>query len=142
MALPKELGMSIDQEELKVLMEALAIKKQERSRQFEAADIPAQINALKKHYKEFTSQEEAGINVGSLVVWKEGLKNRKRPAYGEPAIVISVAENADDALFDPGNDSGSPYFREPLTVQLGIIDSDGEMSMYYFDKRRFRPFGA
>lgn len=135
------MAMTMDPEELKLMMEAMALKKQERAKTFEKENIPSHIDSLKKFYSVFTNQAEDKIKVGDLVVWKDGLKNRKRPSYAEPAIVISVADDHDDALYDPGNESGSPYFREPLTIQLGIIDSDGEMSMYYFDKRRFRAFG-
>jgi hypothetical protein len=74
---------------------------------------------------------------GHLVRWKPGLKNRERPAYGEPAIVRSVI---DPPLFDPSAVSaGSPYFQEPLSLVVGI-QFDGEFSEFRVDGRRFKPF--
>lgn len=132
---------NIDAEELKLLMSAMNLSKEERSKAFDDEDIPKHIDRLKRYYSVLTNKAEDKIEVGGLVVWKEGMKNRKRPLYDEPAVVIQLADSEDDAHFDPSNDSGSSYYREPLTIQLGVIDSDGELSLYYFDRRRFRPFG-
>ena len=52
---------------------------------------------------------------GQFVKWKPGLKNRKFPDYGEPAIVTAILPSP---IFDPGEVSaGSPYFQEPLNVR-------------------------
>src|SRR5271165_5362677 len=59
---------------------------------------------------------------GQFVMWKPGLKNRKFPDYGEPAIVTAVLPTPQ---FDPGEiTAASPYFQEPLTVVLGIYRDD------------------
>ena len=42
-------------------------------------------------------------------------------------------------MIDAGNDSGSPYFREPLDIVLGFVDGDGDFITYHFDSRRFAP---
>jgi len=73
---------------------------------------------------------------GDVVQWKPGLKNRKRPDYGEPAIVISTL---DTPIFDASEEAGSPYFHEPLTVVLGVVDPDGDLILFHFDGRRFEP---
>lgn len=76
-----------------------------------------------------------------LVTWKPGLKNRRAPAYGIPAIVISVL---DEPLFDTEQESGSTYFREPLDLVLGLLwDCDpgrGDFVTFHFDSRRFQPW--
>lgn len=78
------------------------------------------------------------FKAGDLVRWKPGLKNRKRPAEGEPAIVFEVL---DTPLFDPDSDgAGTPYFREPLSIMLGVLDDDGDFLTFHFDARRFEPF--
>jgi hypothetical protein len=71
---------------------------------------------------------------GQLVKWKPKLKNRKRPAYGEPAIVVDVL---DTPVFDGKEEAGSAYFREPLDIILGVIDVDGDFATFHFDSRRF-----
>jgi hypothetical protein len=132
--------MPINPEELRLYLEAMNREKEERSREFPSDKVAGLIDTLRKNYRTFLDGAEKEIQVGQMVVWKDGMKNRKRPQYKEPAIVIQVAEEAGDAHIDPSNDSGSPYYREPLTIQLGLLDDDGEMTLYYFDKRRFRPF--
>lgn len=73
---------------------------------------------------------------GQLVCWKPELKNRKYPAYGECGVVVSILQ---EPVMDAGNDSGSPYFREPLDIVLGFVDGDGDFITYHFDSRRFAP---
>ena len=74
---------------------------------------------------------------GQMVKWKPGLKNRKFPEYGEPAIVTAVLPNP---TFDPSEvTAGSPYFQEPLTFVLGTYRDD-EFLEFRLDSRRFEPF--
>ena len=43
--------------------------------------------------------------------------------------------------FDTDRDSGSPYFREPLDMVVGVIEErEGSLLCFYVDKRRFKPF--
>lgn len=87
----------------------------------------------------FTKFNEAYIfTPGSLVCWKDGLKNRKLPAYDEPAIVVSVTDGAETSISDKGPET--PYYKEPLDLQLAIIDNDGDFVVYHYDKRRFKPW--
>jgi hypothetical protein len=75
---------------------------------------------------------------GDLVTWKAGLKNRRVPRYGEPAVVVSVL---DAPVLDSEQESGSTYFRDPLDLVLGVIwDRDpgrGDFVTFHFDGRRF-----
>jgi hypothetical protein len=73
---------------------------------------------------------------GQFVKWKPGLKNRRFPDYGEPAIVTAILPSP---TFDPGEvTAGSPYFQEPLTFVLGTY-RDGEFLEFRLDCRRFEP---
>ena len=74
---------------------------------------------------------------GQLVKWKNGLKNKHLPKENQPAIVLEVLEGTIDQL---ERDSGSPYFREPLDIVLGVTDEDGDFMMFHFDQRRFEPY--
>ena len=74
---------------------------------------------------------------GDLVQWKPGLKNKRRPADGEPMIVVEVL---DEPAMDTEKSSGSPYFREPLDLVGAIRDDDGDFMILHYDKRRFEPF--
>ncbi|WP_150428428.1 hypothetical protein [Dechloromonas sp. CZR5] len=90
-----------------------------------------------EHYKTFSDGSESSLHPGMLVKWKQGLKNRKRPRPNEPAVVIEIL---DKPFYDEENGSGTPYFREPMNLVLGMVDDDGEFIIYHYDKRRFRPF--
>lgn len=61
------------------------------------------------------------FKVGDIVTWKPGLSNRRYPKNGAPAVVMEVLETS---VLDRERDSGSPYFREPLDVLLGVFAED------------------
>ncbi|MBK1618471.1 hypothetical protein CKO42_08475 [Lamprobacter modestohalophilus] len=80
---------------------------------------------------------------GDLVCWKPGLKNRRVPAYGAPAVVLEVL---DQPITDGETESGSTYFREPLSLVLGLFwDRDqgrGDFVAFHFDGRRFEAWNT
>jgi hypothetical protein len=65
-----------------------------------------------------------------------GLKNRRVPRYGRPAVVVAVL---DTPVRDSERESGSTDFREPLDWVLGVIwDEDptrGEFVTFHYDTR-------
>lgn len=91
---------------------------------------------LRELYSRFA--ETYDFHLGDLVQWKDGLKNKRLPAYRQPAIVV---ETLDVPVRDP-KDAGSAYFREPLDFVLGVVDTDGDFLLFHFDKRRFEPFDS
>ena len=73
---------------------------------------------------------------GQFVAWKPGLKNRKFPDYGEPAIVTAVMSAP---VYDPDEaSSASPYLQEPLSIVVGV-HWDDEFLEFRIDGRRFEP---
>jgi hypothetical protein len=80
--------------------------------------------------------EPHDLKPGDFVEWKPGLKNRKRPNYGEAAVVVEVLEKP---IVNTKFDSASSYFNEPLDLVIGLFDRDEELIIFHFDKRRFRP---
>ncbi|EIC22785.1 hypothetical protein [Thiorhodovibrio frisius] len=80
---------------------------------------------------------------GDLVTWKPGLKNRRVPRSSQPAVVLEVLS---EPAFDSEKNSGSPYFREPLDLVLGLFVEDGphrgDFLNWHFDSRRFQPWPA
>lgn len=91
---------------------------------------------LQTLYQRLTNSRQKALRPGMLAVWKLGLKNRRFPRYGEPAIVVEVL---DPPILDHENESGSTYYREPLDLLLGILHKDGDFLVYHFDSRRFQP---
>lgn len=86
--------------------------------------------------RRFSAQPLRGFKPGQIVQWKPGMRNRRLPKYGEPAIVMEVLN---PAVFDNDvNSHGSNLYHEPLTLVLGIIDpDDGEYLCLHYDGRRF-----
>lgn len=95
--------------------------------------------ALRTRYRLFSQTHR--FAPGDLVTWKPGLKNRRIPRYGQPAVVVALLEPPG---LDQEEESGSTYFREPLDLVLGVVwDRDpgrGEFVTFHFDSRRFQPW--
>lgn len=92
--------------------------------------------AVRERLQVFSKKHE--FRPGMLVEWKPGLRNKKRPAYGEPAVVVEVLS---DPALSTNDESGSQYFREPLDLIVGVLDPDGDFVLFHYDGRRFQPFG-
>lgn len=92
------------------------------------------VNELRAKYQEFQAQPDEPFQVGQIVRWKEGLRNKRAPRYGQPAVVVEILTKPER---DKTKDSGSAYFNEPLDIVLGFLDEDGDFVTYHFDSRRF-----
>jgi len=88
-------------------------------------------------------ERRSPLNPGTVVRWKPGLKNRRWPHYGQPAIVLEVLQSP---ILDHREEMGSAYFREPLDVVLGLLIDDpevrGDLFTFHYDSRRFEPWTA
>lgn len=117
-------------------MEQLERKRQENTPmpRAEADKISGKLSELHKRLK---NDPIDNLSEGQLVQWKEGLRNKRRPRYGEPAVLVEFLKSP---VFDEENGSGSAYFHEPLDVVLGFLDDDGDFVLFHYDKRRFKPF--
>jgi len=87
---------------------------------------------------------EDDFQIGDIVTWKEEfLKNKGRPNLDEHAIVVDTYDNFRKKfhvgeVFDPEPNPGSPYFREPLTLNIGIFGPGNEFACFWVDGRRFK----
>jgi len=93
---------------------------------------PRKITQLRERFELLNAVEH--FEVGDIVTWKEGLRNKKHPEPGTAALVVKVF---DEPLADTGAGAGSPYFNEPLGMIIGIIDDDGDFLCFHSDVRRF-----
>ncbi|MBP7533152.1 MAG: hypothetical protein KA783_01805 [Chitinophagales bacterium] len=114
------------------LEQEIAEMLKERYRNRKIDNLPDHLNKLKVAYAVFSQPNN--LKKGDIVVWKKGLKNKLRPAQDEPCIVIEVL---DTPLHDIAKESGTAYFNEPLDLVIGVLDSDGDFAVFYYDKRRF-----
>lgn len=81
--------------------------------------------------------KEYSFKIGDCVKWKEGLKNKTIPEYGQPCIVMDIVN---PPLFDKESSSGSPYFNEELDIKVGIVDEDDDFMIFYLDSKRLEYF--
>ena len=96
------------------------------------------VEARKRMLKQLAERldEHHVFRKGQFVVWKAGLKNKSKPDYGEPAIVTGVYPSP---IYDQTeNSSASPYFREPLSLVIGVYYDD-DLVEFRVDGRRFAP---
>ena len=93
---------------------------------------------LKECFRTFSQKNE--FVPGGIVVWKDDMRNRRNPAYGQPAIVVEVLEKPlMDYPSDERNHAGTMFFHEPLDMGIGLLDDDGDWYVVYVDSRRFKP---
>lgn len=94
------------------------------------------VEPLREALQQF--QVQHNFQVGDIVRWKNGMKNRKKPVYGEPAVVVEYVHDNPILLTERGAET--PYFREPLNLLLGLLDEDNDFVVYHYDSRRFEPW--
>lgn len=77
------------------------------------------------------TEAQPAFKVGDVVTWKDGLRNKRLD--GE----LIVTEVLETPIHDPVEQAGSPYFREPLSIKVAYLDSDGDLIEAHVDSRRF-----
>lgn len=80
--------------------------------------------------------QEHSFKKAQIVKWKNGLRNKRYPFENQPAIVVDILN---PPLINE-EDSGTPYFREPMDILLGFIHEDGDFDVLHYDSRRFEPY--
>jgi len=76
--------------------------------------------------------EKHTFTPGQIVEWKRGMKNKR---VDGPFVVVEVLS---DPVLGMTDESGPPYFREPLDILLGHCDNVGDFVVYHYDSRRFQ----
>lgn len=88
------------------------------------------VEKLRKRKASFL-EEKHTFSVGDIVMWKDGLKNKRLPAYGEPCIVLKVHE-------EPIIDEDDVSDLEELDVKIGIISPDDDFLCFNYDSARLK----
>ena len=131
--LQKSVDSSEDKEKILRILEEFADSSSQRDYD---PNGEKKIEPLKELFLKFSKKHQ--FKSGDIVKWKNSLKNRKRPRYGEPGIVLRFDSSPKLFIEDKGPET--PYYKEPLDLVLGLLDADGEFDIYHFDSRRFEPF--
>jgi hypothetical protein len=77
------------------------------------------------------------FEVGQILKWKKGMKNRFRPDYEMPVVVIEILTAP---IISEDEEFYSPYFREKIDIIIGLNDDDDEFVFIHCDRNRFEPF--
>lgn len=93
------------------------------------------IDLLRKRLADL--QNKHNFKPGDLITWKEGMRFKKFPEEGYPAIVIEVL---DEPIMDTHSEPSGPYYREMFDIIFGICDDDGDFVTYYGGSRCYRPW--
>jgi hypothetical protein len=117
-------------EQLQPLLNAKTVKQRESQFQKAEANIVnvAKEKLLTEAFNQYNIHQ--AFQVGALIQWKMGMKNRPKPNYNEPAIVMNVLPTPID----------SPVNTEKLDIKLGLILENGEFALFLYDKNRFEPY--
>lgn len=102
---------------------------------FEAAPDTIASEALRRSYDTYAVRHE--FRPGDLVTWKRSLRNKMSPPPGGVGIVVEVLPTT---RFDQHEEPHTAYFREPLDIRIGLVDADGDFTIFHFDKQRFEPY--
>lgn len=98
--------------------------------------LPQKPDVLKARYEKYVVQHD--LKPGDLVQWKEGMKNRRNPEYGQPVVLVEILSGKRSEV----TDSGTPYYNEPLDAAIGIVDNDGDFLIYHMNLKRLEPYRA
>jgi len=75
------------------------------------------------------------FRTGDMVVWKDGMKNKMRPAYGQPVVVVELIN-----LRNTSEHYGSQHWGQPETIRCAFVDNDGEFLTFPCDGNRFKHY--
>lgn len=122
----------MDKDKLLSLLERVAVKSETDA---EPIYDDNYVSTLTERYRLFLNKHS--FHEGQVVKWKEGLRNRRLPKENQPAIVYEIFS---EPLTQTEKDAGTPYFREPLDIALGVLGNEGELLIFHYDSRRFEPY--
>lgn len=128
----KLLSASDEQSDNEQILRAIIARIANDSSNKQIIDIEKHISILKDSVRKYN--QETIFKIGDIVQWKEGLKNKKRPQYGEPCIVVEILDNP---ISDNEAPIESPYYSEKLDIKLGLLADNGEFFTFHYDKNRF-----
>ena len=120
--------------DLSSLIDELAEKKMQQGRRGTTDEYRTRLVSLCE-----SLLRQSSFASGQLVTWKKGLKNKRRPQYDEPVVVVEIL---DAPVLDEDQNPGSAYFREPLDLVVGMLDEDDDFVLYHVDSRRFEHIQA
>ncbi|MCK5525241.1 MAG: hypothetical protein KAI83_19100 [Thiomargarita sp.] len=93
------------------------------------------LQKLEEKAKLFLSKAHNRFYSGDIIQWKKGLRNKRYPNEEQPAYVI---QQLGRPITQTEKEPGSPYYQEPLDLELAVLDQEGDLVTFYYDSRRFQ----
>lgn len=121
---------------LSVIAELMSDEGEERTRTL-GTPFEAQAKDLTDRFR--AMQPEHQFKPGDLVQWRGGLKNCKRPAYGQPAVVLGLLPGA---MADESSCSGRGYYGESADLRVGFTDAEGDFMSFGASSQRMEPYSG
>jgi Uma2 family endonuclease len=128
----KLLASSDEQSDNEQILRAIIAQVTNDSSNKQIIDVEKHISILKESVEKYN--QDYNFNIGDILQWKDGLKNKKRPQYGEPCVVVEILDNP---ISDNEAPIASPYYLEKLDIKLGLLADNGEFFTFHYDKNRF-----
>lgn len=92
------------------------------------------LEEAKKQVRQYNDKEY--FVSGDLVTWKEGMKNKKYPDYGEPVVVLEIFPAVRSA------DGHDAYSCEPIDMRCIVLKEaeSGQFVTFTYDSSRFTTY--
>jgi hypothetical protein len=107
-------------------------------RPFPSAQAEAQASMLVDLLSRLLTVPDSAFKLGAILQWKQGLRNRGIPEYGQPAIVMDAS--FEPIILDEAEFKGRPVCMERLDIQIGVVDEHGGLETIHVDSRRLEPY--
>ena len=85
------------------------------------------IEKLKNRHTSLSNRVQ--FKEGDIVIWKQGLKNKRLPLYNQTGIVIKIN--------NPAIEDRDASYSETLDFKVGFISPDDEFIAFNYDSSRF-----
>ena len=131
------------------LLGALLIGKALSERGAPTTDPPVTLETIERHYRSYI--EPSVLKPGDIVVWKDGMCDRNMPKEEDCAVVVAVYDHpplprnectsvTEKKKWQKSESSIVKHYliSEPVTIALGVLDSDHDLQVFHFDRNRFR----
>ncbi len=110
------------------MLNALDQEEDEIKKEEEAPYIKEPTKYLEELGKRQKSYEDAAtFSMGNIIIWKDGMKNKRLPEYAQPCIVMRINN---PPVYDTD-------IHEFLNIVLGFI-TDGDFLTFSYDSKRFK----
>jgi len=109
------------------ILSAISEEREENVFEYSAEDLRKAVQVLNERHE---------FSVGDIVQWKPGLRIKKHPGEGSPAIVVEILDPPVKATEEVDNFA----YNEDLDLKLGVFFDEDSFVTFLFPSARFMPW--